>query len=653
MMNKRKILLLWTAVLMLLVLAACSAESSSTAAVPTQAQDTAAAVIEATDSPTEISAESSQPVSNANQDESVAEETETATETAQSVAEAAAANNVEDVEPAAEDNAEGVAIVLNGDSITAESNGVTVEDRVVTITSAGTYNISGSLTDGQIVVDTEDDDPVQLFLNGIQISNESTAPIFVANASETILVLAANSENYVTDGANYVFEDPEEDEPNAAVFSKDTMVITGEGMLTVEGNYSDGITSKDELTITGGTLIVNAVDDGIRGKDYLLIQNGNFIINSGGDGLKSDEEEDAELGYIMIDNGVFDITAGGDAVQGETDVLISGGEFTITAAGGSSATIGEDDSAEGLKAGVSVIVDGGSFDINTADDAVHSNDSMVINDGTFVVATGDDGFHADASLTFNGGSIRITESYEGIESAIIVINDGKFWIASSDDGINVAGGNDSSGFGGGPDGGPGGGPGGGGRHQGGPGQDTFTANTDQYLTINGGYIFVDARGDGIDINGVATMYDGVLLVNGPTEQMNGAIDVDGGFTINGGFMVAVGSAGMAETAANASAQNALLMNFNGTIPANTLINIKDSNGNSILTFAPTVPYQSVAFSSADLVIGETYTVYYDGTATGTSVDGLYVDANYTPGTELGSFTITSNITRLGNTGRGG
>jgi hypothetical protein len=95
------------------------------------------------------------------------------------------------------------------------------------------------------------------------------------------------------------------------------------------------------------------------------------------------------------------------------------------------------------------------------------------------------------------------------------------------------------------------------------------------------------------------------------------------------------------------------MNFNGTIPANTLINIKDSNGNSILTFAPTVPYQSVAFSSADLVIGETYTVYYDGTATGTSVDGLYVDANYTPGTELGSFTITSNITRLGNTGRGG
>jgi hypothetical protein len=647
-MKIRNVLLMWTAVLMLFVLAACSAELSSTAAIPTQVQDTGSVVVEATVSPTAESPENSEVVNNANLDENLAEEAETATLTAQSVAEAAAENNVEDVETPAVDNAEAIAIILNCDSIAAEGDGVTVEDRVVTLTSAGIYSLSGSLTNGQIVVDTEDDDPVQLILNGIQISNESTAPIFVANASETILVLAANSENTISDGATYVFEDPGEDEPNAAIFSKDSMVITGEGMLTVEGKYNDGIASKDGLIISGGTLIITAVDDGIRGKDYLLIENGSFVINAGGDGLKSDEDEDAEKGYIMIENGVFNISSGGDAVQGETDVLISGGEFSITTAGGSGATISEDNSAKGLKAGVSVIVDGGSFDINTADDAVHSNDSMVINDGTFVVATGDDGFHAHTSLTFIGGSVRITESYEGIESAIIEINNGEFWIASSDDGINVAGGNDSSGFGG----GPGGGPGGGQPPAGGPGQDNFNANSDQSLTINGGYIFVDAHGDGIDINGVASMNDGVLLVNGPTEQMNGAIDVDGGFTINGGFMVAVGSAGMAETAGNASAQNALLMNFNGTIPAGTLINIQDSSGYSILTFAPTVAYQSVAFSSPELVIGETYTVYYDGTASGTPVDGLYGDAAYTPGTELGSFTPTDTITRLGSTGRG-
>lgn len=569
---------------------------------------------------------------------------------AESVAEATAANSAvhDDAEDYLVDDAAVTQIVLTDDAITVTGDGVVVDGRLAIITAAGSYTLSGTLTDGQLAVDTNDEGVVHLILNGVDIRNSSTAPIYIANADETVIELAANSENYVADGASYIFSDAEVDEPNAAVFSKDDLTIYGSGSLTVDAYYNDGITSKDGLIIAGGTIVVNAADDGIRGKDYLVVKDGTITVTAQGDGLKSDEDEDTTKGYITVTEGQITITSGGDAIQAQTDVLISGGTFDLTSGGGSNSSIAADASAKGIKAGVNVNIDGGTFTIDAADDALHSNDNLVINNGTFVLTTGDDGLHADATLELNGGVIDIIDSYEGIESAVIAINNGEFHVVSSDDGINVTGGNDGSGFG--PGGG--GGPRPGGGFNGGPGQDTFTTYTgDNYLYINGGYVVVDAGGDGIDVNGAIAMTDGVVIVNGPTEQMNGAVDYDGTFTLTGGFLVAAGSAGMAETADASSTQYSLLLNLNGTLQAGTLIHIADSDGNDVLTFAPTKAYQSIAFSSPELRDGGAYTVYYGGSASGAAVDGLYEGGSYDSGTEYTSFTVSSIVTMIGNAGR--
>ncbi|MBL8133871.1 MAG: carbohydrate-binding domain-containing protein [Anaerolineae bacterium] len=533
------------------------------------------------------------------------------------------------------DSADVTEIALNDNNISIEGEGALAEGNHLTVTSAGTYRLSGTLTDGQIIVDTEEEALVRLILGGVTLSSSTSAPINIVNAEETVIVLESGSQNSISDGAVYVFESAGTDEPNAAIFSKTDLTFYGDGALTVAGNFNDGITSKDGLVIAGGSISVNAVDDGIRGKDYLVIEGGTVTVNAGGDGLKSDNEEDAARGYISISAGAITVTASGDAITAQTDVLIAGGEFTLMSGGGSAARLDGSVSAKGVKSVISTVIDGGVFTINSADDSVHSNSSIVINGGTFALSTGDDAVHADATVVINGGEIRITDSYEGIESAIITINGGDIHVVSSDDGVNVANGVDGSGMGGRP-----------GR---GVQQTTFTGST--YLYINGGTIVVDADGDGIDVNGAVEMTGGVVIVNGPTEQMNGALDYDASFVISGGFLVAAGSSGMAQAPGEGSSQNSLLVNVSSTLPAGTLVHIQDSSGNDLLTFAPTKSYQSIAFSSAALVTGSSYAVYFGGSAEGRAVDGLYQEAAYSGGTESATFTASGAVTMLGQSVR--
>lgn len=554
---------------------------------------------------------------------------------AESVTEALAENSEmhDAVEDYTWDTSAEIPIVLNGDSISAEAQGVTVDGSIVTITAAGTYTISGSLTDGQIIVDTEDKEIVRLILNGVNIANSTSAAINVATAKETIIVLAANTENTISDASSYVFASAEEDEPNAAIFAKSDLTITGNGSLTVNGNYNDGIASKDGLVIASGAIVVNAVDDGIRGKDYLVVKDGNITVNSQGDGLKSDNAEDTTKGYIAIEGGVINITSLSDAIQAETDVAILNGEINITAGGGSDNQTDETASAKGIAAGVNLTIDGGTITISSADDALHSNDNLTINGGTFNIASGDDGVHADATLNINNGSLSITDSYEGIESAVITINGGDINLVASDDGLNVAGGVDSSGMGGGPRGG---------------GQDAFTSGN-YYFYMNGGSLLIDARGDGIDVNGAIAMTGGVVIVNGPTENMNASLDYDGGFSITGGYLLAAGSSGMAQAPGESSTQNSVLINFDSSLQAGTLVHVENSAGEEIFTFAPAKGIQSIAFSSAELVNGN-YIVYTGGSATGTNTGGLYQDGTYSGGSQLTSFTVSSVVTQVGNGG---
>lgn len=535
-------------------------------------------------------------------------------------------------------------IKLEGDSITFEGSGATVNGNIVTITSAGMYSISGTLNDGQIIVDTEDKETVELVLNGADITYSTSAPIYVSNAEKTVITLADGTENYVTDGASYIFADAESDEPNAAIFSKDDLTINGNGSLTVNANYNNGIASKDDLKITGGSITVNAVNDGIKGRDSITVKDGMITVNAGGDGMQANNnDEDAEKGYVAIEGGTLDITADLDGIQAETNLLVSGGDIAITSGGGSveaSSSGGgfggrgmggnpnkTDESAKGLKAGVDLTITGGEIQISSLDDALHSNVRITINGGDILLASGDDGVHADDVLTINGGVLNITQSYEGLESVIITINDGTIHLVASDDGINASSGN--------------GGAAAGGMLGRGPG---IFESGDNYLYVNGGYIAIDANGDGIDSNGSIDMTGGMVIVNGPTANNNGALDYLGAFNITGGFIVAVGSSGMAQAPSTSSTQYSVMHTFPSPQAAGTMVQIETKDGEEILTFVPTKAYQSVVLSSPKLKNGSTYKVYSGGSSTGTVTDGLYSGGKYTAGTEAASFTISSMVT---------
>ncbi len=571
---------------------------------------------------------------------------ETSTSPSEAVATIVAGNSEthEDTKDYEWDSSTVIPITLNGDSISSDSPDISIDENYAVIISAGTYSLSGTLTNGQIVVDTQDEETVRIILNNAEISSASSAPIYVKNAEKVVIILADGTENILTDASSYVHENADEDEPNAALFSKSDLTIYGSGSLIVTGNYNDGISSKDGLIIASGSITVNAVDDGIRGKDYVVIKDGILNITAQGDGVKSDNEEDPAKGFITIYGGNLTLSSGGDAISAQTDVIISGGEFSLTAANGSGNPIDETTSAKGIKGLASVSIDSGTFFIDTADDSIHSNGDITINGGTYEIYSGDDGIHSDTSLTINNGEIGILESYEGIESALITINGGNTRLTASDDGINVAGGADSSGFGM-----------IGGQPMPGriPGQDSFASMENYYLYINGGYVFIDADGDGIDSNGNIEMTNGTVIVNGPTENMNGALDYIGGFTMTGGEMIAAGSAGMAMAPDQSSSVNSVLIAFTETIPAGTLVNIQSNAGDEVLTFTSSKEFQSLLVSSPKLLSGTTYQIYTGGNASGTMIDGIYEGEGYTPGSQYDAFTVTSTVTYIGISGATG
>lgn len=517
-----------------------------------------------------------------------------------------------------------MSIVLNGTSMTTTSPAVNVNGTKATITAPGNYTVSGTLSDGQIVVETTTEGTVRLILNNATINNSSSAAIFVSSATKTILVLKDGTENTLTDGSVYIFATATDTEPDATLFAKDELTIYGNGTLTVKANYKDAIACKDGIVIAGGTLKVTAKDDGIRGKDYLVAKNTSITINAGGDGLKSTNDTDASLGFVYIASGNYNITSGADAVQAVTDVLVENGAFTLTSGGGSGAS-GTVETAKGLKAGSQLVIDNGEFNLSTADDALHSNNNLTINEGDFTIASKDDGIHADTSLSINGGKVLISKSYEGIESRAVVINGGEIHLTSSDDGVNAAGGNDGS------------------ASQNFPG--ASSSSSDYFISVNGGYLVVNATGDGLDANGSLAMTGGTVIVNGPTAQNNGPLDYDVSFQITGGVLIAVGSSGMAQAPDNSSTQNSVLVKFSGTRSAGDLIHIQSASGDDVLTFKPAKSYQSLAFSAPALQKGS-YTIYNGGSSSGEAVDGLYSGGTYTAGTVYADFTVSGVVTKV-------
>ncbi|MEQ8153311.1 MAG: carbohydrate-binding domain-containing protein [Clostridiaceae bacterium] len=528
-----------------------------------------------------------------------------------------------------------------GSTITVNGSGATVDKNKVTITAAGSYSIKGSLTDGQIIVNAGDSDKVYIILNGVNITCSDSAPIYVMNSKKIIISLADNTNNTITAAAAAT-----ENEPDAAIFSKADLDFIGKGSLNVQSSNNSGIVSKDDLKIENGNITVKAAGDGIKGKDTVVITNGNITVNADKDGIQSNNDTDAEKGYVLIEGGKINITAGQDGIQGEISTLIKNGDITINTGGGSqngtsnagvnqggpgnsgqsnsqSASSEETTSAKAVKAAVNVVIEGGTFNIDSSDDAFHSNNNLVISGGTFNISAGDDGLHSDSTLTINNGTVDIKKSYEGIESKTITFKDGDINVVSSDDGINASAGSDSSSTNG----------------RQGQGDDGSIMN------INGGNITVNAAGDGIDSNGSIKMTAGKVIVNGPTDNGNGALDYNGTFDLTGGTLVAAGSSGMAEAPSSSSTQNSVKINL-ANQSAGTIVHIVSSDGEEVVTFAPSKQYSSFVISSSKLENGKTYKVYVGGSSTSTPTEGVYAEGTYTKSTEAGSFTISGTVTEM-------
>ena len=565
-----------------------------------------------------------------------------------------------------------VYVTLSGDGIIGETDGVAINGQTVTITAEGTYIFSGTLSEGQIVVDA-DNAKVQIVFDNVDITCASSAAVYVKSAEKVFVTLAEGSQNTLRNTDEYVAID--DNNIDAVIFAKSDLTLNGTGSLTIVSAEGHGIVSKDDLKITGGTYDITAAGHALSGKDSVRIADGTFILTAEKDGIHAENADDEEKGYIYIADGDFTITSDGDGMDASNIVQIEDGTFDITAGGGAANSLkthesdmpgggmsqnierpdgesmpqmgekpdeesmsqmgekpdeesmpqmgekpdGENmpqdtttdesgTSTKGIKAGGGMYLNGGTYQIDSADDSIHSNANITIADGTYTLATGDDGVHADDALTVNGGTITVTESYEGLEGLTVTINDGTIDITASDDGINTAGGTDQSGFGTFGD-----------HFKGMDSADDETEETtdnEMWMELNGGYIHILAGGDGVDSNGDLTINGGEIYIDGPSDNGNSAIDYGDRSSayVNGGTLVAIGSSGMAEVMSDSSKQKVLMVKLGEQMEAGNVV-LTDSEGNVIVSYTALKTYDCVIISTAEVESGATYTLATSGTTT--------------------------------------
>ena len=238
-------------------------------------------------------------------------------------------------------------ITLKGESATVSGGGAYAYNGDVVITGAGRYVLSGTLTDGSVIVDVKNSSKVWLLFDGVDISCSDDACLRIDNADKVFLTLAAGSANRLTSGESYS-QTALDDGTDGAIFAHDDLTINGSGALTVTAGYKHGISANDDLIITGGTITVTAPKNALKGNDSVAIADGNITLTAGKDAIKADNAEDADKGYIYIAGGQLDITAGDDAIQGQQDVTITGGSIRVSVEGKTVNSKGTQDVASGV-----------------------------------------------------------------------------------------------------------------------------------------------------------------------------------------------------------------------------------------------------------------------------------------------------------------
>ena len=484
--------------------------------------------------------------------------------------------------------------------------------RAYSITSGGTYTLTGDITDIMVTVDADNAD-VNLILSGVTIRNSNGPAIYIREADKVTITLAEGTVNTLSDGASYTVTDGDSN-LDAAIFSKADLTINGTGTLNLTGNYKHGIVSKDDLIISSGTFRINAAKVGLNGKDCVKINSGDITIQAGSDGIRSDNDEDTSRGYVYLYGGSIDIVSGNDGIQAETVINVEDVELAVTAGGGSGATLtSSEESYKGMKAGSDIYITGGSFNIDSLDDCIHSNGTITISGGSYTLSSGDDGVHGDTDLSVSGSGtvLSILKSYEGLEATNLLISGGTLSVAATDDGLNAAGSNDASGMGG--------------R----PGMGNFSASSGK-IVITGGTVTIHASGDGIDANGTLSITGGDVTVIGPTTGDTSILDFDVTGTISGGTFIGLGAASMAQNFSAASTQGAIMLKP-GTQSAGTQVTLTDASGTVLLSCTAEQSFACVILSHPSIVQGGSYTLTIGSSSTAIAMSSTVYSGSGTTG----------------------
>lgn len=551
-------------------------------------------------------------------------------------------------------------IKITGDGAKASASGgksddtsTTSTESMVNITKEGTYILSGSLSDGQITIETAKDEKVQLVLDGVTLASSQSAPLHIKESDKVFITLADESTNTLTGPESYS-EEASEDNIDGVIFSKADLTINGSGSLSVTASSGHGIVSKDDLIITGGSIDVTTSGDGLQGKDCVKIKDGDINIDSENDGIRSSNSEDKGRGFITVDGGNITVDAGYDGLQAATVLRIADGELNITTGGGSEYASTKDDwgsswgsnkpdaKPDGMGGGMGdpgqpggnndgmenpgqsgnmkkpddgSLQTGNTDSADTADDTpsakgLKANIDVRILGGDITIDSSDDAVHSNGDVHIKDGIINASTGDDGVHAdSDLVVNGGNINIAQSyeglegntvtiDDGsLDIKASDDGLNAAGGKDGS---------STDGRAGQNDFAADESAYIEINGGTIDIVASGDSIDSNGSLTITDGTITLTGPTQGDTSVIDYESEGVITGGTFIGTGAIQMAQSFSS-SEQGVIAIN-SGEQSAGTTITLKDSNGKTILSHKPEDDFAFVIISTPDIVSGETYTI---------------------------------------------
>ncbi len=462
------------------------------------------------------------------------------------------------------------AIVLSGDTGTLSDPTRGSSGSTVTITHKGIYRVTGASDGVTIVVDDETESGnVYLVLEDVSMTN--AGPCIVAEACDKLVIQCVGTCSLTMTAASGEYD--------AAIFARDDLTLNGTGVLAVVST-EDGIRCNDDAKITGATLQISAEGAGLRAKDSVRIGGGDTAIVSGKDGVHL--ENSAGDSWFYLENGSLSIDAWGDGIEvgtsGETmtgSVTLSGGSLSIRAA------------LKGVKCQGDICVGEAVLSVDSTDDAIHSGASISLTGGEVTLESGDDGVHADSVLLISGGMVTVGQSYEGLEAYEVILEGGEVYVTASDDGVNAAGGSDSASAEAGP-------------------WAAFSSGSTGKLTVSGGTLYVNAGGDGLDSNGSLYVTGGLVIVEGPVNSGNGALDKGDGSgcvaSITGGTVLAIGTADMAVNF-DSGTQCSMLISLSGS--AGDTITVDDGSG---FSFTASKSFACVVYSSPYLSEGGSYTL---------------------------------------------